>query len=76
MKLENVKSSVSCIYRIKFPDGKYYVGRTKNLSKRVHLYLKNMCDASDNSRVMCALREFGIENIDVDILISFLKTTY
>lgn len=68
MKLENVKSSVSCIYRIKFPDGKYYVGKTKDLRKRVHLYLKNMCDVSDNSRVMCALREFGVENVDIDIL--------
>ena len=68
MKLENVKSSVSCIYRITFPDGKYYVGRTKNLRERVKLYKRSLKDLSDNSRVICAMREFGVENVDVDIL--------
>ena len=68
MKLENVKSSVSCIYRIKFPDGKYYVGCTKNLRERAKLYKRSLKDMSNNSRVICAMREFGVENVDVDIL--------
>lgn len=68
MKLENVKSSVSCIYRIKFPDGKYYVGRTKNLRERVELYKRSLKDLSKSSRVICAMREFGFENVEVDIL--------
>lgn len=70
MKFKNVKSSVSCIYRITFPDGKYYVGQTKNLAQRVRLYERCVGDASDNSRVVCALRACGVENVDIDILCS------
>lgn len=69
MDLEEVKSkSVSCIYRITFPDGKYYVGHTKNLRERVQLYERNLDDASDKSRVMCALRDCGIESVSWDVL--------
>lgn len=69
MNLEEAKSNrVSCIYRIKFPDGKYYVGRTKSLRERVRLYERKMSDETDNSRVMNALREFGLENVSWDIL--------
>ena len=64
MNLEEAKSNrVSCIYRITFPDGKYYVGRTKSLRERVRLYERKMSDETDNSRVMTALREFGLENV-------------
>lgn len=69
MKFEEAKKkSVSCIYRITFPDGKYYVGKTKDLSDRLKLYQRSVSDVSDTSRVVCALREFGIENVELDIL--------
>lgn len=68
MEFKNVKSSVSCIYRITFPDGKCYVGQTKNLKDRVRLYLRLVSDLSQKSRVMCALREFGVDNVSLDIL--------
>ena len=69
MNLEEAKSNrVSCIYRITFPDGKYYVGRTKSLRERVRLYERKMSDETDNSRVMTALRGFGLENVSWDIL--------
>lgn len=69
MDLSEVKSkSVSCIYRITFPDGKYYVGHTKNLRERVQLYERNLDDASDKSRVLCALRDCGIESVSWDVL--------
>jgi len=69
MNLEEAKSNrVSCIYRIAFPDGKYYVGRTKSLRERVRLYERKISDETDSSRVMTALREFGIENVSWDIL--------
>lgn len=69
MVLDEVrKMRVSCIYRITFPDGKCYVGKTKNLCERVRLYERKLVDLSDNSRVMSALREFGIENVSWDIL--------
>lgn len=69
MVLDEVrKMRVSCIYRIGFPDGKYYVGKSKNLRERVRLYERKLVDLSDNSRVMSALREFGIGNVSWDIL--------
>lgn len=69
MVLDEVKKMrVSCIYRITFPDGKYYVGKTKNLRERVRLYERKLVDSSDKSRVMSALRDFGIGNVSWDIL--------
>ena len=69
MNLEEAKSkSVSCIYRIKFPDGKYYVGQTQSLRSRIRLYERLLSDDSSNGRVMCAMREFGIESTEWEIL--------
>lgn len=69
MVLDEVKKMrVSCIYRITFPDGKCYVGETNNLRERVRLYERKLVDFSDNSRVMSALRDFGIGNVSWDIL--------
>ena len=64
---QNVKN---CIYRLVFPDGKYYVGKAKDLRKRVHLYERKMNDSDDSSRVITALREFGIENVGIEVLTS------
>lgn len=64
---QNVKN---CVYRLVFPDGKYYVGKTKDLRERVRLYEHKMKDSDDNSRVVCALREFGIENVGIEVLTS------
>lgn len=68
MKFSNVKSSVACIYRITFPDGKYYVGQTQNLRERVRLYERNVRDLSKSSRVLDAIRVFGIENVGIEVL--------
>ena len=69
MNLEEVKGKhIACVYRITFPDGKYYVGQTKDLCGRVRLYERNLSDVARNERVLCALREFGIESVSWDIL--------
>lgn len=69
MKFEDAKKkSCACVYRLNFPDGKCYVGQTKNLSDRMCLYLRNIADTSKSSKVIEALRNFGTENISVDIL--------
>lgn len=68
MKFEDVKSLVSCIYRLRFPDGKFYVGQTKDLRGRIRLYERCIGDVSHDERVICALRACGIENVDIDIL--------
>ena len=64
---QNVKN---CVYRLVFPDGKCYVGKTKDLRERVRLYEHKMKESDDSSRVVCALREFGIENVGVEVLTS------
>lgn len=64
---QNVKN---CIYRLVFPDGKYYVGKTKDLRERVRLYERKLKDADDNSRVMCALRGFGLDSVEIEVLTS------
>lgn len=64
---QNVKN---CIYRLVFPDGKYYVGKTKDLRERVRLYERKLKDADDNSRVMCALRGFGLDSVGIEVLTS------
>ena len=71
MNLEEVKKvSASCVYRITFPDGKFYVGQTINLRDRVGLYERRLLLDSGSSRVMSALCEFGIANVEWDILCS------
>lgn len=68
MSLEEVKSiSISCIYRITFPNGKCYVGQTVDLGSRVRLCERCM-SMKTRGRVSDALREFGIENVSWDVL--------
>lgn len=65
---EASKKNCACIYRFTFPDGKRYVGRTKNLSKRIELYKKNLNEGCKSSKVIDALREFGVSKVNVEIL--------
>lgn len=62
------KKNCACIYRFTFPDGKCYVGRTKNLAKRIELYKKNLNGECKSSKVIDALREFGVSKVNVEIL--------
>lgn len=65
---EAKKKSCACIYKLNFPDGKCYVGMTKNLGNRMSLYLRNLDDDEKRTKVMDALRSFGLDAIDVEIL--------
>lgn len=62
------KKSCACIYRFTFPNGKCYVGRTKNLAKRIELYKRNLSEDVKSSKVIDALREFGVSKVNVEIL--------
>lgn len=68
MKLEEAKKScISCIYSLVFPNGKRYIGKTKNLGKRIGLYLRfDGCSA----RVREAINKFGWDNVDIEVLTS------
>ena len=66
MELE--KNVLNCVYRLTFPDGKYYVGKTKNMRERIKLY-RHCVDVFDKSNCVAdALREFGMDNVRLDIL--------
>lgn len=70
MKFEEAKEfTCSCVYKLTYPDGKCYVGQTKNLCNRVKLYESQLFGSfGDDSKNMIALREFGIDNVDISIL--------
>ena len=66
MKLEEFKNSkISCIYSLVFPDGKRYVGKTKNLGSRVGIYLAR---GGSNVDVCSAIDACGIDNIELEVL--------
>ena len=67
MKLSEVKDNSACIYKLTFPDGKCYVGQTKNLLNRVNLYVRNHGHRS-LSGVDSVISEFGLEDIEIDVL--------
>lgn len=67
MKLSEAKESCACIYRLSFPDGKIYVGQTKNFGERMRLYRKK-AGAKDLHSINGVIAKFGIKNVDVDII--------
>lgn len=67
MKLLEVKESSACVYKLIFPDGKNYVGQTKNLLNRVKLYIRNY-ECGRMSGVYRVISEFGLEDIEIEVL--------
>ena len=65
---EAKKKSVSCVYCMEFPNGKKYVGKTKNLSDRMRLYER--FDGSGNKSLADAISEFGLDAISIRVLFS------
>lgn len=62
----------ACVYKLVFPNGKIYVGKSKEISKRLHLYERKLFGAWDGSAESSALydaiREYGLDSIVIDIL--------
>lgn len=68
MNLEEAKKkSCSCVYKITFPDGKCYVGKTKELSSRIGLY-KRFYEGEKNGLVSDAINKYGLDSLDFEIL--------
>lgn len=66
MKFSEAKKILSpCVYKLTFPDGKMYVGKTKCLKDRVHLYSNK---EHSTCKVDAAISKFGIDNVDVEIV--------
>lgn len=58
----------SCVYCLIFPDGKYYVGKTLDLGKRMSLYVGEI--GEDSGGVRRVIDSFGADSVDVRILFS------
>ena len=58
-----------CVYCLEFPNGKKYVGKTSRLGDRMRLYLRNV-ESGDGGKVCDAIREFGLDSVDVSVLAS------
>lgn len=66
MKIEEAKKCYyACIYCLEFPNGKKYVGKTKNLSSRIGLYLRF---GGSNKLLSEAISEFGWDNVEIRVL--------
>lgn len=68
MKFNEVKGSFACVYRITFPDGKYYVGQTLCFSDRFKLYERLYRERIGHGRVNDAIFRFGLESLEIDVL--------
>lgn len=67
MKIEDAKKCrCACIYRMRFPDGKAYVGQTRNLRDRIELYEK--FGDKGVGKVAEAVGRYGMDSVDIDIL--------
>lgn len=65
MRLEEAKSKhFACVYCLEFPNGKKYVGKTKDLGKRIGIY-ERFCGSSTLNE---AISEFGLDSIDVSVI--------
>lgn len=64
-----LKRSDRCVYCLEFPNGMKYVGKTGNLGDRMRIYLRNL-EQGDGGKVCDAIREFGLENVDLKVLAS------
>lgn len=69
MKIEEAKRrSCACIYRLTFPDGKGYVGQTKDLGNRIRLYERTVLLKSNPAKVQDAISRYGLGNVEVSVL--------
>lgn len=64
---EAFKVRSACIYCLTFPNGKKYVGQTRNLSQRMKMYRDN-CIVCNSTPIERAVSEFGMDDVIVDIL--------
>lgn len=62
---EAKKKSVSCIYCMEFPNGKKYVGKTKDLGDRIRLYERY---GNGNKALSGAIDEFSVESTSISVL--------
>lgn len=57
------------VYKAEFPNGKVYIGKTKNLKLRIYHHIRNSKKCENNSIIMYrAIRKYGEINIKWEVL--------
>lgn len=66
MKYDELQTNISGIYKINFPNGKIYIGRARNIKRRIWEHFAK----TDNTSCQFALKKYykDYKNIDVDVL--------
>lgn len=72
-KLVEMKSNhFACVYRLWFPNGKVYVGKSKDIGKRVDVYERKTsgrwADSSTGTALYGAIRLYGLESVECEVL--------
>lgn len=72
-KLVEMKSNhFACVYRLRFPNGKVYVGKSKDIGKRVDVYERKTsgrwADSSTGTALYGAIRLYGLESVECEVL--------
>lgn len=62
------------VYQIVFPNGKYYIGITTNLSRRIIEHKCNAYTKKKTTPLYCAIRKHGFSNLKVLTLVKRLPT--
>lgn len=71
-KFNDLKSQhFACVYKLVFPNGKIYVGKSKDIGKRMGLYerkTEGKWSDGDSTAVMGAMRLYGCESVEIEVL--------
>ena len=66
---EALECRFSCVYMITFPNGKKYVGKTKDFRDRVRLYRRKFEVGDFSGQVMKAIQKYGLDVLDWSVLV-------
>lgn len=71
-KFNGLKSQhFACVYKLVFPNGKIYVGKSKDIGKRMSVYERKTdgkWSDSGSTAVMGAMRLYGCESVEIEVL--------
>lgn len=62
------KKSFACVYKLTFPNGKSYIGKTKDLGGRMKIYERNYLAKDFTSCIGAAFEEYTLNDISIEIL--------
>lgn len=71
-KMVDLKSQhFACVYKLVFPNGKIYIGKSKDIGKRIGLYEMKVVgkwEDEQDGRLYDDLKVFGLDSIGVEVL--------